>query len=311
MSRRHGQNDVEALYDEIKSLRKELSSGETKVTRRRATGARMLELLSTEKNRNKLGEYAIAAAMQRGQSHTKARRYAITVLWTPIIQSAFASAEKLVNDGKCKLTADDVKLPLRLLHCSDKSSEGSRVKIESTCKLSKRSVKRIFTFCNDMLENDEARQLAEMEILNTLIFLCERVDYIAYLEITDFLGILSTAEGGLSREENDISAAAARIFGAALESAYELGIGLHLFMHTGIKMMAKWCKKHMEDASNSPREQNYLFRGLTAMLRAHPEQAIQPLKKYGRFIFPFAKRSYQNATSSNRHAIHGYLIAHM
>ena len=311
MSRRHGQNDVEMLYNEIKVLRKELSSRETKVTRRRATGARMLELLSSEKNRKKLGEHAINAAMLRGQSHTKAKRYAITVLWTPIIQSAFASAEKLVNDGKCKLTADDVKLPLRLLHCSDKSLEGSRVKIESTCKLSKRSVKRIFTFCNDMLENDEARQLAEMEILNTLIFLCERVDYIAYLEVADLLGILATAEGGLFREESDISAASARIFGAALESATELGIGLHLFIATGTKMIAKWCKKHMEDASNSPREQGDLFRGLTAMCRAHPGQAIKPLTKFGRYILNFAKRSYQNATKSNRHAIHGYLIAHM
>jgi len=299
-----------ALYGEIKGLIKDISSGETKVTKRRATGARILEILSTEKNRNKLSELGISNAMARGFSHAKAKRYAMTVLWTPVIQGALNSAEKLVT-GKCKLTADDVKLPLRLLHYSDKSAEGNRVKLESTCKLPQKMVKRILKFCKEMLENDEARALAEMEILNTLIFVCERVDYVAYLGTEDILDMLSTSEGGLFREEVAISTASARIFGAVLESCRELGIGLHIFMSMGFRMVAKWCRANLDTASSSRREQPYLFRGLTALLRAHPEQAITGITKFGRWTLNYANRSYQNANHTNRHIIHGYLIAHM
>lgn len=303
--------ETKALWKEISDLKNELASGETKITRRRATGARLLELLSTEKNRNKLADFAIASAMEKGKSHSNAKRYAITTLWTTIIESAFHSASKLVHDGKCKLTADDVNLPLRLLHYSDKSSVGNRIKLESTCKLSQKSVKRIFSFCNDMLETDEARKLAEMDILNTLIFLCERVDYIAYIETKDILGILAAAEGGLNREDGAISTASARIFGAILESCQELGIGMHIFMGMSVRMVSRWCHKHNETAKSSPREQAFLFRGLIALLRVHPEQAIAPMKKYGKRILSYARRSYEYATSSNRHAIHGYLIAHI
>lgn len=305
-------DEATELYDEIRALSNELSTGQSKVTKRRATGARLLELLSKEKNRNKLNEKATTLALQRGYSHAKARRWAVSVVWTPIITSAFNSAQQLARDGKCKLTADDVKLPLRLLHFSDKSTDGHQIKLESTCKLEEKNVRRILQFCFEMLEDDTARELAELELMSTLIFLCERVDYVSFLRPVDVLAILSLVESCLSDEqEGDIEVAAARMFGAVLESCYELGIGLHLLVSRSVQVVARWCKNHIESVTASPPEQAHLFRGLTALLRFDPDQAIKPLTRYGRIILRWAKRSYQGANASTRHAVHGYLIAHL
>ena len=308
-------DEVADLYYEIRSLTQELSSGEAKVTKRRSTGAKLLELLSKEKNRSKLTDRAAKNAIEKGHSQAKARRYAASALWTPIISAAFKSAMQLASDGKCKLNADDVKLPLRLLHLSDKSvlAEGNQIKLESTCKIDQKHIKLILKFCFDMLENDVARQLAEIELLNTLLFLCERVDYVAYFRPEEEISnILVLVEGYLAdEEEGETEAAAARMFGSLLESCYELGIALHLCMSQCVRLVSRWCKHHMESATLHPWEQSHLFRGLAALIRFHPQQAIKPLTRYGRAILKFVKRSYGGASNVTRHALHGYLIAHL
>jgi hypothetical protein len=306
--------DGSALYHEIKALTQELSTNDKRVTKRRETGKRLLELLSKEKTRNRLNEKAISLALKKGYSPAKAKRWAVSVVWTPIITSAFASATFLANERKGKLDPDDVKLPLRLLHYSESSVESNRVRIESSCKLSEKNIKTILQFCIEMYYNDTARSLAEVELMNTLIFLCERVDYVAFFRPhTELVSIMKIVEDCLIPDNegwarsSDSAVAASRIFGAVLESCHELGVGLHLFVSEGLELVARWCKRSLENVRSSPREVSYLFRGISTLLRFHPEQAIQPLTRYGGAILRYAKRVYQHSASVNRHAIHGYL----
>ncbi|CAB9503037.1 protein kinase TEL1 [Seminavis robusta] len=324
--------DATALYEEIRSLTQKLGASEKRVTKRRETAKRLLEILSKEKNRQRLHERGLHLAIQnKGYSHAKAHQYATGVIWSPIINTAFASATYLAHERKGKLDPDDVKLPLRLLHYSDSGStsgEGNQARLETACRLEDRDIKRILKFCIDMFNSDIARRMAEMEIMNTLIFLCERVEFVAtFRPSTELISIMKIVEDCLDldtddddidnadnkrrRKNSDAVVAAARIFGSVLESCQELGVALHLFVSEGIQLVSRWCEQNMEEVKGSPRELSYLFRGINTLMRFHPEQAIQPLQRYGAHILRYAKRAYQHSTPINRHALHGYFIAHI
>jgi hypothetical protein len=235
----------------------------------------------------------------------------------PSYRRAFDAAIKIATSSKkVKLTESDIKLPLRLLYYSDNSTEGNRIKLESTCRLSESNVKKVLRFCFDMLANDDAREAAEIDLLNTIVFLCERVDYVAYLRPhTDIMEIMPIIDVCLSQDGRDISVAAARIFGSVFESCYELGLGLHLLMPNAIKCVSAWCRERLEASNRANydglRELPYLLRGVTALIRSHPEQAIRPLTRRGRYILSLALRSYPKADSANRNAMHGYFLAHL
>ena len=313
-SRPHKDADTK-LREEIKALCAELRSGSTQpITKRRETGKKLLDILSKERNRTRIVEQIVEQSVKKGYSLAKARKQAHQLAWGPIIRSAFYSANTLLSKTSKRTSFDpaDVKLPLKILHYSDMSSEGTRVTVECTSKLGSREVHEILEFCFNMLEDDDVRKLAETELMNTLVYLCERVDYVASFSPHDeVLKILSTAEAVLTVDEGDNATAAARLFGSILESCVELGMGLFVVVNKSVRLVARWCSAHMEEADRNPRELAYLFRGITAILRYHPEQAIKPLIRCGRVLLKFARRSYTKATTPNRHAIHGYIIAHM
>lgn len=317
MSKARGNSSRDAdkrLREDIRALCVELRSPNPAVTKRRETGKRLLDILSKERNRSRLVEQYVEQSVKKGYSLAKARKMAHQLAWGPIIKSAFHSANTLTSrtGKKTKLDPDDVKLPLKILYYSDMASEGNQVKVECTSKLNSKEVHEVLDFCFNMLENDEVRKVAEAELMNTLVYLCERVDYVASFNPNDeVLKILSTAEAILAGDEGDNLPAAARAFGSILESCVELGVGLFVVVNKSVRLVARWCSVHMEGADKNPREIAYLFRGLSALLRYHPEQSIKPLVRCGRVLLKFAKRCYLQATTPNKHAIHGYLIAHM
>jgi hypothetical protein len=197
---------------------------------------------------------------------------------------------------------------------NDKKPDGNRIVLESTARLTESNVRRVLRFCFDTLEDDEARNMAELSLMNGICFLCERVEYVAYLKPEEeIMNILATVEVALSQEEGEVTVAAARIFGALMQSCYELGIALHLVINQSLRMVASWCRRQIDDDTRTggAREMGHLFRGLAVLLRFHPEQAIKPLSKTGLLFLRYVKRFYEKSSSNNRHATHSYLIGHL
>lgn len=300
-----------SLYEEIKSLQSVLGSNDNATGRRSALG-KLCVLLRDATVRNKISNLAIRRAVQRGDSLSKAQREAMSTFWSPVITSVFSHASRIVFEGKVKLKQEDISLPLSLLPLSDDGLSGSQIKLESTARLTEANVKRVLKFCFDMLEHDRARGLAEVELMNTMCFLCERVDYVAYFTPgNEILNILATVEVSLSHEGDDVSIIAAKIFSGLLQSCYELGIGLHLVVHLCLEMVGNWCKQHVENGTTGSRECADILKGVSVLLRFHPEQAIKPMVRYGRAILSYAKRVYSSGDQSIRNAIHGYFLSHL
>lgn len=299
-----------ALYEEITSLRDELSAND-KIKKRRKALERLCGLLRDATVRNRISSLAVQQARERGHSPAKARSEAMSAFWSLVLDSAFNSTNRLVAGGKNKLTQQDIAQPLSLVPLADEALSGSRVRLESYARLSEKNVKRILKFCFDILDHDEARTLAELEAMNALLFLCERVDYVAYFRPdNEIMSMLATVEASLQGAD-EVSVAAAKIFSALVQSCYELGIALHGIIDQCLIMVSKWCKRHITAETYGTREFGDLVRGITTLLRFHPEQSIKPLTRYGRILLSYAKRVHVNADSMNRSAIHGYYIAHL
>ena len=297
---------MSSTYLEIRALANELNS--TKVRDRRAAGEQLQQRLSRVEVRQRLAQEA------QGNSQ------ALAEMWGLILMNAIVSVQKMIGKTSTKVTATDLLLPFKLLRCcnlDDTNNNNNNMYQESaSSKLSRKTTKLVFSYCYDLLQDDNALELAEVHVLEMMAYLCARKEYVAYMRPhVEMHAVVQQVEMRLTSTDDDVRppvvvVTAGQIFENLLTTSKALGVGMHLLLPGCIKMLAIWCANN-RNTNRTAVGFSHIFRGLSALLSSDPEQAIAPLTRHGRPILSFAKRRYSFANGKDRNALEEYFLAHL
>jgi len=309
-----------STYREICSLSKDMLD-ESSVTKRRNAALQLQSKLGQLQVRRRLALEATPPAHKRGRmTIQQARHKALSHMWRTVIQNAVLAVQKITTGKRSKLTVADIMLPYKLLQYCDMPDEGvDNASLRFPSKLSRKVTKRVVKYCLDMLDDEEALHVAEVQLLEMMAYMCSRREYVAYFRPSkDIQFIMMEVEKRISDEDVSVSyaamAAAGSVFQNIMTTTTELGIGMHIWMPGCIKLVASWCANMYEQTRNNTRpiaELGPLLRGLTALIRSNPEQAIAPLTRHGRAILGFCKNRYVTADLIDRNALTGYFLCHL
>jgi len=312
-----------STYREIRSLAQELNS--PRIRQRRAAGEKLQQMLSMAEVRRRLAQEAGAAAAGRQgnegrdrRSINVERRMALSEMWRYIILNAVLSVQAIAQ-GSSKMTETDILMPYKLIKCCDLPYENPEMAIDEPSKLSRKETKLVFTYCYDMLQNEAALDLAEVQLLEMLAYLCGRKEYVAYMRPhLEMHAVVQEIEHRLIPKSDknsvqpDVGLVCAKIFENLISTSSHLGIGLHLLMAGCVKFVATWCVNMSNRERQGPTaELPHLFRGLAILIKSDVEQAIVPLTRHGRPILSFCKRCYVNADVAHRAALDEYFLSHL
>jgi hypothetical protein len=304
------------VYNEIKALTKELSS--TKIRQRRAAGETLQQRLSMTEVRRRLAQEA-GAGGSSGSSVAIRRRRALAEMWRAIILQAVLAVQTIARSNS-KLTVSDILMPFKLLRCCDlpDTTDSDVPPQYEPSKLSRRETKKVFSYCYDMLQDETAVELAEVQLLEMLAYLCARKEYVAnmrpHLEIH---AVVQEVELRLIAEDEnsvppEVVLVAGQIFENILKTTNQLRVGMHLLMPGCVKIVAAWCVNNLNrDRVRPTGELPHIMRGLSILLKSDAEQAIAPLTRHGRPILSFAKRRYATVDESHRGALNEYFLSHL
>jgi hypothetical protein len=312
-----------STYQKIRSLAKQLLE-EKAVKERRLAGAELEKLLGSANNRRKLASEVTPPAHKRGRvSINVAQRNALAEVWRFIIQNALLASRKIVfaTTKKVKVTADDVNLPWKLLRLCSKVEDdfGSPPNVPT---LSRNETKLLTKYCLDMLEDDDALRLAEVNLLEMLDHICSRREFVAYFKPqSEIRNILQEVESRINSPIDEFSVAhaailiASKIFKNLMYTASDLGVGMHLVLPGCVKMVAEWCASHstvdISTAINKP-ELPFLLSGIACLLRSEPEQSVAPLTRHGRLFMRLAMRCYRANPKGEKHGpLMEYFSSHL
>jgi hypothetical protein len=291
-----------STYQRIRSLAKQLVE-ETAVAKRRSLGVDLENLLADPGIRRRLASEVTPPAHKRGRvSIHVAQRNALAAVWRFVIQNAVLASRKSLANKKTKASKADVMLPWKMLHLCSKVEEdfGSPPNLRGTATLSRNETKLLTQYCLDMLDNEEALRLAEVVMLEMLVHICSRREFVAYFKPqSEMRLILQEVENRINSPLDDLSEArtaslkASEIFKNLMYTASDLGMGMHLILPGCVKMVAEWCASHsavdISVAVNKP-ELLLLLSGVACLLRSEPEQSVAPLTRHGRPFMKLAMR---------------------
>jgi hypothetical protein len=281
-----------STYQTIRSLAKELID-EKGIKNRRILAEKLTNLLGNPSIRHKLASEVPPPAHKRGRvSIHVAQRQALAEVWRYIIYTAVVVSQQNVAKQKSKkLLKDDVIFPWKMLRLCSK------------VELSKNEAKLLIRYCLDMLDDEDALQVAEIDILEMLDHICSRREFVAYFKPqSEIRLILQEVESRINSPPDDLSVAraaslkASEIFKNLMYTASDLGMGMHLILPGCVKMVAEWCATHsavdISAAANKP-ELPFLLSGVACLLRSEPEQSVAPLTRHGRPFMRLAMRCYR------------------
>lgn len=303
-----------STYREIRSLAQNLSS--SKLRDRRAAGEKLQQHLSMAEVRRRLAQEAAATASSQGPSAVKQRK-ALSEMWRYIILNAVLSVQTTARASK--LTLNDILMPFKLIRCCDlpDEQESTLTRYEPS-KLSRKTTKQVFSYCYDMLQDENALALAELQLLEMMAYICARKEYVAHMRPhLEMHAVVQEVETRLTEADEasirpEVMLVAGRIFKNLLASAYVLGIGMHLLMPGCVKIVAAWCVNNLHRQRNRPTaELPHIFRALSVLLKSDVEQAIAPLTRHGRPILSYAKRCYSSVDENHRSALDEYFLSHL
>ena len=306
-------------YDRIRNLATQLRR-ETRVTKRREIGEELVRLLSKDDVRRKLATEATPEAVGPDEPSMAASRcHTLSQLWVLVIHGAISVAESISQGkGRVKRTLQDLTLPWKLLVCCDKRDEAFESEGLGIPKLSRKTIRSVLQYCLNMLADDEAVELAEIELLDMLNHMCSRADYVGFFKFhSDFSNILSELSHRLSPEDEakneDAYFRAAKVFDSLFKTCRELGIQMNLFIADSMAIIHKWCKGHIRGGTMKPTSPiiYHFYNTMASILYANPEESIGSMKQYGRAILRVCKRCYSAATPVNKDALNNYLLAHL
>ncbi len=288
----------------------------SKVQERRNVAEKLQQKLALSEVRAKIAKEASSG--DDVASRVK-RHKALSELWRYIIRAAVVSMQKMVA-SKVRLRDVDILMPFKLLRCCDLPYE-----IEEAVPgilpykpsfLSRSETKLVFNYCFDMLLDDTALELAEQELLDNLVYLCSRKEYVANMRANrEIHAIMHEMVESRILADNlppvPVLIKTGMVFESLISTACSLGIDLQLLFPSSVKMVADWCSLHANDKIN-PHELQYLMSGLATLIRSDLHQAVEPLSRHGRRIITFVRKAYASVQpSDSRRALNEYIYAHL
>ena len=195
-------------------------------------------------------------------------------------------------------------------------------------RLSSKEIQKLLEFCLNALADEECREVAEPDLMNTLSTLCSRADYVAHFHAEkDVEFILSEIEERLLPKKGRVlggvdASAATRM--AIVENAAKtlahliyhlavsLGYGMHKQLASCFDLIVKWCKL----SSSQPRQTanqclHYVMSAATSLLLTHPEQCVPIMRENGRYLLALVKKSFTLTSGQPRDALIDYYSAHL
>lgn len=320
-----------STYREVLRLQTALLN-ETSVTKRRAAATALLNLVSDADTLRKLANEAnpnltadaSSSSRRRRVAPSVARRHALSVLWRGVVGAAVAFMDRiLLSKSKAKFCLADVQFLHGILLACHKADIGFE-DAYSSHKLTKKEAKDVIKLCLDLLDDLQALQVAELQLLELTSWICSKAEYVTHFRPSTIQLLVECVEKRLLDEESSsISTTSASLregtaawFENLLRTASEQMITLDSILPGCIKLLSTLCIASVNNAASSsargmPGEAN-LFSGIAVLLLYSPEQSIGPLSRHGRTILAYTKSRYLTAGSeSQRHYLHQYFGAHL
>lgn len=304
-----------STYREIRSLVMALEQS-SKVQERRLVAEKLQQKLALAEVRAKL---AWEASSGNDIASRVKRRKALSELWRYIIKAAVLSMQKMVSN-KIRIREIDIVMPFKLIRCCDLPYEAEDdvpgILPYRPSLLSRSETKLVFNYCYDMLQDNTALELAELQLLENLAYLCSRKEYVANMRARrEIHAIVQEVESRILGDEQQypikILIATGEVFESLIDTACSLGIGMQLLISGCVKMVAQWCSRHSKGGGNPP-EMNFLIKGLATLLRSDLHQSVAPLTRYGQRILSFVRKAHSSAvTSDSRRALNEYIYSHL
>lgn len=255
-------------------------------------------------------DFSLAAKRCRG----------LATLWSSVFASAIQFTNAVVNGengkrGVVKPTPADIGFPDKLLRAAtgpDPVFDSHGLAIP---KLNKKTVRNILRFCLEMLDNEKLLECGgEVQMLEMLARICSRPEYMGYVKDARFQSILSEITSRLTGKVSpDTYLVACKAFDAFFETSSQLGHPFHSFLSDSLGIVSGFFETCLQEdsPSSAPAARVHMFNAAASMLFAHPEYSIGPMKRYGRPMLRYCKKSYTGAPAIHREAMNKYLSAHL
>eukprot|EP00980_Cylindrotheca_fusiformis_P018824 scaffold6276_cov138-Cylindrotheca_fusiformis.AAC.11 len=298
-------------YTRITKLAGQLQKG--KVTDRRKHGQQLLELLTKKEIRRKIAlEAAPDHAGPDDPSVCATQCHAISQLWTVTLVAAIGSVQSF-QTGKAKISAADVQLPYKLLIACDEPDEVFDDTGLAIPKLSKKTVRAVLNYCLNMLNDDKAVELCEVDLLSMLKHMCSRPEYVGFFTkkfFTSILGEISERLGiEVEEDKPHIFLQAAEALDSLFRTCRTLGIQMNSFTTGVLEIVAEWCKNSLHRESVRITAIGYFYNTAASILFSHPDTSIGPMKRCGRPILSYCKRCYSATSALEKDALNNYVLA--
>lgn len=324
-------------YNELLSLARNMQDQSTLTARRTAT-KKLWDKLSNPQTRTRIATEAPSFQ-------------ALQAFWDLIVSSTILSAQKIDQKTKQGLSQDDLAMAFGLLSLAGDSRHAEEVYTIAAKRpamppqfgklyrdpflLSSKHARMALNFCLELLDDERACDKAESQILRMVAGMVSQTGYVSsFRSESEIQVILEEMEKRIiivsASGENDgrddriphaVQVSAAEIFRNLMRTAtVELAMDLPVLVASSIKMVAVWCSKAVSEAADNDMRlstQNVflpLLDGISCLLHRNPEQACEPLKRHGRVILKFAKKTYRSSPQQDRYygeILHDYFLAHL
>lgn len=314
----------------------------TKILDRRNAAAELKKLLSERHLRLRLAEEAVNAAReQKGPSP----EYILSKAYSNAIKSALHAANQTLRSKTSKKN-EDVALPFKIFSIVDKDSEETIAlqKKELQEKLdgcepfsfesfdryrgtnanltlvSTKELRELLKFCLDCLEDEDACELAEADLVNMLQKLCSRPDYVAnFHPHNDVLNIMTAVQSILRNDKvggtSSVNAAKA-FFNLFHQLTVNLNIDISNHIQLCIALIVDWvrrCMSRTSSSADSSQIAKFMYSVAADVLATYPEQCIAVLKgdNFGRDLFRHARKRWTTLRGGEREVLVSYFSSYL
>ena len=330
-------------YQIISKATKDLRDA-LKITDRRNAAAKLTKLLSERNLRSRLAEEAVTAACEQEKSSPE---YILRKIYSNAIKAALHAANQTLRSKTSKKN-EDIVLPFKIFSIVDKDSEAAIASMKKECEekfdecepftfesfdryrgtnchlslVSQKELKELLKYCLDNLDDDEACEHAEADLLNMLQKLCSRPDYVAYFHPNhDVINILTMVESILSSDKvgGTCSVNAAKAFFNLLHQLItSLSIDISNHIQPCIALIVDWVRRCMSrtrtsSSTDSSQIAKFMYGVAAEILAGYPEQCIVVLGRdnFGRDLFRHARKRWATSRGGERDVLVSYLSSYM
>jgi hypothetical protein len=267
----------------------------------------LLQLFKRETFRAKLAEEA-------GNSSVVAiKRKAVSLLWKNVLFVAMYAIKSIWSK---KPQPEEYEYFSSLLMIYSPSADSDESDVHP--RLSLEIIGKVKDFAFSTFEHDSILEVAESKILQMLLSICSRSDFVGAFRRDDFEAIMDILEPRLdvtkAREENlsrDTVEAAAKLLEALIKTSAALGISMHDHISECMYWATQRCLDHVKTDHTTRTTAVTMFKMISTVMRSEPDQAIGPLGIYGGRMLSVARQLFSLVDDADREALIDYLIAHL